>query len=286
MFPLPKLPELPDFSDLLTTPQPSLPQKASTYRSLAPLGQSSSFLSTPLTSANLVRKMGDLELSKHPLLQGHNIGEMRLTSEIDKLKRENPECVTLIDYSLGKYGSRIPDEYKIKFVERLIVSFKQRVNGRSPEEIIRLAEQPCFKIEADSVFFTAERQQTNPLSSQETKKVMLQGTYESLAMTIIEGIDTVYRREVISENGILKNPKILREIKKWSKSPCNIRMKSEDYKNLTPQQKISANQFYVENGLPSETALYTFDIEGGKRKTKKKRKQKNKTKKVNVRKRK
>jgi hypothetical protein len=244
-------------------------------RRVTPLASQPTFLQPPLSASSIAAPPRSLK--EHPLFQG-----ISSDAEIVRLKRENPECAELIDYCLRRFGSRILEKYRPLFVQDLINEFKIRTNGRTPQQMIQLMEQPCYEIEIESNFNDIQKFMRESASENEDAiSQYLIGKYKGYARTAVHGLDDVYHQEIISENGIVKNARTQRGTAKWSRKPCGVRMLHEDYLSLPASERKYVDDAYRMYGLTSESALEALGVEGGHKKTKKRNKKPRK--KVNVR---
>lgn len=266
------------FSKLLKPPTSfqGVQRQQAPLRNVTPLAAQRSFLQPPPSSSSIAAP--PRSLIAHPLFQGISTDPI-----IVRFKRENPECVELIDYCLQRFGSKILEQYRPVFVEDLINEFKIRTNGRTPQQMIQLMKQPCFELELQSNFDGIQqiiREQGEELVG-EMRDAFFRGRYQGIARTVIHGLDGVYHEEVLTENGIVTHPKTQRGTAKWSRAPCSVRMLHEDYLRLSSSDKKAVDDAYRQYGLQSETALETLGVEGGRRKTRRRRNKKQ-PKKVNV----
>lgn len=246
-------------------------------RAVAPLASPSSFLEPPLSASAIASPPSKRQLASHPLFQG-----ISSDAEIVRLKRENPDCVELIDYCIRRFGSKIPEQYRSIFIQDLVQEFKTRTNGRTSQQIIELMNQPCFEIEIQSFINQLNRtiKSIEELKSEE-KTQYIKAMFKALTIPIVHGIAETYHAEILSENGIATHPRTQRGVQKWSRAPCGIRMKHEDYVRLSQNDKRIVDETYQRYGLQSERAQEALGVEGGRKKTRRRRNKKQ-TKKVNV----
>jgi hypothetical protein len=199
-----------------------------------------------------------------------------LTTSVDAieiLKFDNQDCSKLIDFVLQKLGPYISEDYKISTARKVVEVFKGKRNDRTQEEIIRLAEQPCFENELQTNFsqFKTLADIPDEQLNQEDKKLALVAIIKGTITGIVEGLDVTYEKEVISENGIVKHPLTQRGVTKWSRPPCSIKMRDEEYNKLSEKDKKLVNESYQQYGLqPSGVKL-------GGRKTLRKKNRRQKT---------
>jgi hypothetical protein len=268
------------FWELLQTPegfQGQEPTKSPSLRAIAPLVSQGSFLEPPLSASAIVVPPSKERLAAHPLFQG-----ISSDAEIVRLKRENPECVELIDYCIRRFGSKIPEQYRSVFIQDLVQEFKTRTNRRTSQRMIELMSQPCFEIEIQSFMNQLNRtlKSSEELKSEE-KTQYIKAMFKALTVPIVHGIAETYHAEIFSENGIVTHPITQRGVQKWSRAPCGIRMRHEDYERLSPHDKRIVDEVYQRYGLQSERAQEALGVEGGRKKTRRRRNKKQ-TKKVNV----
>jgi hypothetical protein len=202
--------------------------------------------------------------------------ERQILLEESKLKEQNPDCAKLIDFITDLLPSL---DDRIYIIKTTIQIFRARKNKRTQEEIIQLAQQPCFKVEFDAAtesHGTAYKLVTDPRNSDppDQKQEMLQRQYDFLLIAIIDGLDVVYDQEVESRDGILTFAKTHRGVYKWGRPPCRLTLTDENYFSLNAQDKLSVDTAYKELGLPRHVSKKAYETFGGKRKTKKRRSKK------------
>jgi hypothetical protein len=214
-------------------------------------------------------------------LQEFQEQERRILQEESALKEQNPDCAKLIDFITDLLPSL---DDRIYIIKTTIQKFRALESGRTQEQIIQLAQQPCFKIELKSARQAIARAReliNDPTNSipPDQKKEMIQAQYDHLLIAIIDGLDDVYHAEVDSRDGILTFAKTYRGVYKWGRPPCGLTLSDENYFSLNAQDKLSADTAYKELGLPRHVSKKAYETFGGKRKTKKRRSNKKMTRK-------
>ena len=205
-----------------------------------------------------------------------------LTTSVDAieiLKFDNQDCSKLIDFVLQKLGPYISEDYKISTARKVVEVFKGKRNDRTQEEIIRLAEQPCFENELQTNFsqFKTLADIPDEQLNQEDKKLALIAIIKGTITGIVEGLDVTYEKEVISENGIVKHPLTQRGVTKWSRPPCSIKMRDEEYNKLSEKDKQLVNESYQRYGLLLNNPPAVSGVKLGGRRTLRKKNRRQKT---------
>ena len=218
------------------------------------------------------------KLALHPLFSGQN-------PLIVQLKNENPDCAKLIDYCIQRFGSKIPEKFKLIFAEKILQTFRRRTNRRTQEQIIQLVQQPCFEIESDAFFQQARvsLEQTEGLD-EESQTQFISNMLDAFSKSIVDGIDEVYYQEISSENGIVTHPKTHRGVEKWSRKPCAVHMSAEDYNKLKNEDKILVNESYKKYGIQTQRVAEALGMAGGKKQRKTRKYKRNRKHKTNKRK--
>jgi len=166
---------------------------------------------------------------------------------IQEIIDKNAEIGKLIKFAIEKsqLGS---SNYNRMLAEAIKQHWKDRTIRRTQSELIRLMSQPCFQIEIDAVQ-NRLRSELSSSHDESTKITITDALIQGFAITIVNGIDVTYKKELRSENGIAKHPRNDREVVRWSRSPCSIKIIRDDYLKLPQDGRELIKKLYKEYGL-------------------------------------
>jgi hypothetical protein len=174
---------------------------------------------------------------------------------------KNLELAQLIQTALDSYDFLTP-ELKNAFAEDIVSSWptRNKVRGRlrTPQELIKIITQPCFRntIEGAKKELVARTEMYNIFIQQgnnknEAKNTFRSGTTRSWAREVVDGLDSEYRETIINNEGIMTGSTTYRGLLKWGRSPCNAKLLQSSYDRLNEHEQQLTDEVNKKYGLPS-----------------------------------
>jgi len=174
---------------------------------------------------------------------------------------KNLELAQLIQTALDLYDFLTP-ELKNAFAEDIANSWptRNKVRGRlrTPQELIRIITQPCFRntIEGAKKELITRTEMYNSFIQQgnnknEAKNTFRSGTTRSWAREVVDGLDSEYRETIINNEGIMTDSTTYRGLLKWGRPPCNAKLLQSSYDRLNPHEQQLTDEVNKNYGLPS-----------------------------------
>ena len=123
---------------------------------------------------------------------------------------------------------------------------------RSQEELLELLKQPCAQVELE-IFMKGLAEQlekeeeitaesNNGSSPTFTKDEAMNIVFQPIVEFAVSGMDNVFSNEIISnEKGIPQSVKTLRALEKYAPPPCGLKMRKQEYNELSDEDKATAN---------------------------------------------
>jgi len=126
---------------------------------------------------------------------------------------------------------------------------------RSQEELLEILKQPCAQVEL-RIFMKGLAEQlekeeevtaesNNGSSPTFTKDEAMNIVFQPIVELAVSGMDVVFSNEIISnEKGIPQSVKTLRALEKYASPPCGLKMRKQEYNELSDEDKATANSIY------------------------------------------
>jgi hypothetical protein len=242
---------------------------ASFFKRMLPVRRSQS----PVQVPEEIRAASD---AAHLLLPSPNNvkEEEQPFEEFEKIVHRYPEFKHLMEQLIHMLDLR---SYRLKLVvAKLFVKLWQQRSvdpntgiQRSQEQLLEILKQPCTQVELQifmkglpeqldraeelQIFMkglpeqldkeeetTAESNNGSPPTF--TKHEAMNIIFQPIVEIAISGIDIVYSNEIISnEKGIPQSVKTVRALEKYAAPPCGLKMRKQEYNELSDEDKATAN---------------------------------------------
>jgi len=210
-------------------------------------------------------------------------------AEAQTLLNKHPEVCGLLANVLPRLNFR-ESKHDLWFSQEFVNYWPTRGHKgvkRSQEELLRLVKQPCFDLEISRFILQFNAEMFGENATEALRSFLKHGTEEEyvkaklngMVVTLAEGIDVNFEKEVHAKNGILTSAKDIRGLVTYGKKPCSLTMDQDDYNKLPKDGQKRVDDLLKTREYSHLTiGLHDVALGGKRRKTKKRKSKKRKTK--------